>query len=356
MIAHIVGNRPQFIKLAPLYHELQKRNYEQCIIHSGQHYDANLSEIFFEELDIPRPCANLQVGSGSHAEITARAMLGLEKELIKLSPDLVILYGDTDTTLAGVLAASKLNIPVAHVEGGTRSYHKENPEECNRIVADHLSDILFCPDEISVKYAGMEGLSKKSFWTGDIMYDTFLSASHKEEEKRQEEEIILMTWHRQENTASRERMESIIHFVKRLNGKIVCPMHPRTQKCLKNFGLWEEIQGIDNMEIIEPVGYREMISLMQSAKLIVTDSGGVSKESSFAGAKCLFMMDLDVWGDLMKAGWIVKVNPEDEESVNEALAFAKKAARVEEAKRPKFYGDGHAAEKIVDLLEKNLFI
>lgn len=356
MIVHIVGNRPQFIKLAPLYHELEKRNYEQCIIHSGQHYDANLSEIFFEELAIPQPYVNLQVGSGSHAEITARAMLGLEKELIKSEPDLLILYGDTDTTLAGALVASKLNIPVAHVEGGERTHHKENPEECNRIVTDHLSDIIFCSDKISVESAREEGLGEISFWTGDIMYDTFLSAVQKSGDTHEKEEIILMTWHRQENTESRERMESIIRFLKMLNGKIICPMHPRTRKCLKNFDLWEEIQSIDSIEIIEPVGYLEMIVLMQSARLIVTDSGGVSKESSFAGAKCLFMLDLDVWDDLLKTEWILKVNPESEESVRRALSFAQKAERVDEKNRPKYYGDGHTAEKIVDLLEQHSFI
>lgn len=355
MIAHIVGNRPQFIKLAPLYHELQKRNYEQCIIHSGQHYDMNLSDIFFEELDIPKPCENLMVGSGSHAEITARAMLGLEKQLTEISPDLVILYGDTDTTLAGGLVASKLTIPIAHVEGGTRTYHKENPEECNRIVTDHLSDILFCPDKASAECAQKEGLGDKAFFTGDIMYDTFLSASSREE-KTTEEEIILLTWHRQENTESKERMESIIRFIRKMNGKILCPMHPRTQKYLRKYELWEDIESIDNLEIIEPVGYLEMLSLMQRARLIVTDSGGVSKESSFAGAKCLFMVDLDIWDDLVKAGWILKVDPQNETSVKEALMFADEAARVKKNDRPCFYGDGHAAARMVDLLEENSLI
>lgn len=354
MIAHIVGNRPQFIKLAPLYHELQNRNYEQCIIHSGQHYDAGLSEIFFDELNIPQPCVNLQVGSGSHAEITAGVMLGLEKELIRIKPKLIILYGDTDTTLAGALVSSKLKISIAHVEGGSRTHHKENPEECNRIVADHLSDILFCPDKISLESAEKEGMREKSFLTGDIMYDTFLSMDSGEEVSG--EEIILMTWHRQENTERKERMESIIRFIRKLDGKIICPLHPRTQKCLKKFGLWEEICSIDNLKIIEPVGYLEMISLMKRARLIVTDSGGVSKESSFAGAKCLFMVDLDVWDDLVKNKWICKVNPEDETSVQEALSFGKNAVRVAESERPKFYGDGCAAVKMVDLLEKHLFI
>ncbi|MCH5261447.1 MAG: UDP-N-acetylglucosamine 2-epimerase (non-hydrolyzing) [Lachnospiraceae bacterium] len=353
-IVHIVGNRPQFIKLAPLYHELERRNYEQCIIHSGQHYDAGLSDIFFKELSIPQPYINLKVGSGTHAEITAGVMLGLEKELINISPRFVVLYGDTDTTLAGALTAAKLNIPIAHVEGGIRTHYKGNPEEYNRIVADHLSDILFCPDKVSLDSAEKEGMIAKAYLTGDIMYDTFLSMDSGVETT--EDEIILMTWHRQENTDRKDRMESIIRFIRKLDGKIICPMHPRTQKCLKNFGLWEEVCSIENLKIIDPVGYLEMISLMKRARLIVTDSGGVSKESSFAGAKCLFMLEADIWDDLVKHHWILKMNPEDEASVKEALLFSTRAARVAESERPKFYGDGQAAVKMVDLLESKLII
>ena len=354
MIVHIVGNRPQFIKLAPLYHELEKRNYEQCIIHSGQHYDENLSGIFFKELNIPTPYVNLLVGSGSHAEMTAKTMLRLETELTKIHPELVVLYGDTDTTLAGALVASKLNIAIAHVEGGTRTNHKENPEECNRIVTDHLSSILFCPDRVSLQYAVLEGMKDYSFFTGDIMYDTFLSVTEKIEKKQ--DEIILLTWHRQENTVSKERMKSIIYLISKLEGKIVCPMHPRTVKSLKEFGLWENIKSVKNLEITEPVGYLEMVTLMQQARLIVTDSGGVSKESSFAGARCLFLVDLDIWDDLVNDGWIMKVNPEDKQSVQDAVTFAKRAKRVEEKKRPRYYGDGHSASKMVDLLENKKMI
>lgn len=355
MIVHLVGNRPQFIKLAPLYHELEKRNYEQCIIHSGQHYDADMSDIFFEELHIPQPYVNLRVGSGSHAEITAGVMLRLEKKLLEIAPNLIILYGDTDTTLAGAITAVKLNIPIAHVEGGARTHHRDNPEENNRIVTDHLSSIIFCPDRISVENAAKEGMEGYSFLTGDIMYDTFLSMDMAKTEISGDE-IILMTWHRQENTGTRERMESIIHFIQNLNGKIICPMHPRTRKCLEDFGLWGEISNIGNLEIIEPVGYLEMTSLMKRARLIVTDSGGVSKESSFAGAKCIFMVDLDVWDDLVKCGWIFKLNPENEISVKDALKFAENARRVAVSERPRFYGDGRTAAKIVDLLEQNGYI
>ncbi len=356
MITHIVGNRPQFIKLAPLYHELNRMGYQQNIIHSGQHYDENMSDVFFEELGIPAPYVNLAAGGGSHAQMTAKAMIGLEKELLDKKPELVILYGDTNTTLAGAVVASKLCIPIAHVEAGPRTHNKANPEECNRVATDHLSTILFCPDDVSLQNLQREGLGEIACMTGDIMYDTYLSIAGRAVQEDAQEEIIVMTWHRQENTADRARMESILHLVERLGSKVVCPLHPRTKKCLAQFGLLEKAESIANLEIIEPVGYVEMVSLMNRAKLILTDSGGVSKESSFAGAKCLFMLTLDVWEDLMQEDWIHKVNPEDEESVNEALRIAEGAKRVAPEDRPRYYGDGHAAAKMVQELKNRKLI
>ncbi len=355
MITHIVGNRPQFIKLAALYHELNKEGYEQNIIHSGQHYDENMSDVFFQELDIPKPCVNLAAGGGSHAQVTAKAMIGLEEELMRIKPELVVLYGDTNTTLAGAVVAAKLCIPIAHVEAGPRVHHKSNPEECNRIATDHLSDILFCPDEISMENLRREGLGECACMTGDIMYDTYLTIAGGPAGEPQEE-VIVMTWHRQENTADRERMESILRLVERLGEKVVCPMHPRTKKCLQEYGLWEKAQAVPNLEIVDPIGYVEMVKLMQRAKLILTDSGGVSKESSFAGAKCLFMLEIDIWDDLARIDWLHKVNPQREESVADALRFASQARHVAVADRPKFYGDGHAAAKMVRALRERGFI
>ncbi|MDE7246804.1 MAG: UDP-N-acetylglucosamine 2-epimerase (non-hydrolyzing) [Lachnospiraceae bacterium] len=355
MITHIVGNRPQFIKLAALYHELDKEGYEQNIIHSGQHYDENMSDVFFQELDIPKPYINLAAGGGSHAQVTAKAMIGLEEELLRVKPSLVILYGDTNTTLAGAVVAAKLCIPIAHVEAGPRVHHKSNPEECNRIATDHLSDILFSPDEISIQNLRREGLAERACMTGDIMYDTYLAIAGQTAQEVLEEAIV-MTWHRQENTADRERMESILQLVERLGEKVICPMHPRTKKCLQEYGLWERAQAISNLEITEPVGYVEMVKLMQRAKLILTDSGGVSKESSYAGAKCLFMLDVDVWEDLVRIDWLHKVNPQSEESVADALRFASLAQRVAVEERPKFYGNGHAASKMVQMLRERGYI
>ncbi len=352
MITHIVGNRPQFIKLAPLYHELEKEGCEQNIIHSGQHYDENMSAVFFDELGIPAPTVNLSAGGGSHGQMTARIMVSLEEELTACRPDLVILYGDTNTTLAGAITAAKLCIPIAHVEAGPRVHNKENPEECNRIVTDHLSDILFCPDAISLHNLEQEGLGQAAYMTGDIMYDTYLSIADRVQLSGRQEEVIVMTWHRQENTCSRERMESILNLVERLDGKIICPLHPRTRKCLVEYGLLERAEKIPGLEITEPIGYTEMVKLMNRARLILTDSGGLSKESSFAGAKCLFMLDMDIWEDLVKDKWLYKFDPENEESVEEALRFAGQAKRVDAADRLRHYGDGHAAAKMVQKLKE----
>lgn len=354
MIMHIVGNRPQFIKLAPLYHELNRRGYKQLIIHSGQHYDENMSDIFFRELDIPEPAYNLNVGSGSHAEITSKAMLRIEKTLINNPTELLFVYGDTDTSLAAAIAAKKLNVPIAHVEGGVRSGNRSNPEENNRIIVDHMSDIIFCPDRDSVLNATSENLGDRSFCTGDIMYDTYIEMSQKLGECGADG-IILMTWHRQENTSSKERMNAILDLLGNIEDVIICPMHPRTVKCLKQFELWEKANKITNLQIIEPVGYSEMVRLMSKSKLILTDSGGLSKESSFAGIKCLFMVDLDIWPDLLRSGWIIKINPEDNKDVERAIQTAKYAIRYPEIERPRFYGDGHSARIMIDMLiEKKL--
>lgn len=352
MITHIVGNRPQFIKLAPLYHELEKEGLVQNILHSGQHYDENMSEIFFEELGIPSPDVNLSAGGGSHAQMTAKIMVGLEEELTAHRPELVILYGDTNTTLAGAVTAAKLCIPIAHVEAGPRTHKKENPEECNRIVTDHLSDILFCPDEVSLRNLEREGLGETAYMTGDIMYDTYLSIADRLRPADPQEEIVVMTWHRQENTCSRERMESILRFVERLGSKVICPLHPRTRKCLAEYGLLERAETIPNLKMMEPVGYTEMVRLMNRARLILTDSGGLSKESSFAGAKCLFMLEMDMWEDLVREKWMYKFDPQNAEGVEEALCFAGKAKRAAVEDRPRFYGDGHAAAKMVRKLRE----
>ena len=348
MITHIVGNRPQFIKLAPVYAELKNRGYEQSIIHSGQHYDKNMSDVFFEELGLPAPDVNLGVGSGSHAEMTGRAMVGVEKTLTDMNPELVILYGDTDTTLAAAIATKKLNIPIAHVEGGIRTYNKTNPEEANRVLTDHISDIIFCPTKASVVDGEKEGLGDRLVYSGDVMYDTYLMVSGRQGNTGTSEDIVLMTWHRAENTSTKERMSAILDLVEKMPYKVVCPLHPRTVKCLQNFELWDRAVSIRNFAIEEPVGYFQMVKYMNQARIILTDSGGLSKESSFAGIKCLFMVDIDVWRELMDIDWIHKFDPESEQDVIKAIEIANRAERVELDKRPMFYGNGKAAAIIAD--------
>lgn len=356
LIMHIVGNRPQFIKLAPLSKEFQARGYKDIILHTGQHYDKNMSDVFFEELGIDQPVENLEVGSGSHAEITARAMIGVEKACMKYKPSIVIIYGDTDTTLAAAIACKKLNIPVVHVEAGPRTYHKENPEEMNRVVVDHISDMCFCPDKSSVGNLNKEGIIDNVWFSGDIMYDAFLQTQIKQDEDLLEKydlkkgDYVLMTWHRQENTESRERIEQILSFIEKVESKILYPIHPRTKKVLHQFGLWERLNNITNLTVIGPVGYVEMVNLQSNCKIILTDSGGLSKESVFAGVKCLFMVDLHVWPDLEKIGWIKHINFDDEVSVEEALKDIK--ADKADKQTVDFYGDGRAAAKIVDCIEE----
>lgn len=359
-IVHIVGNRPQFIKLAPLSHELHKRGYEDMIIHSGQHYDSRMSDIFFEELEIEKPVMNLNVGSGTHAEITAKTMMGVEKAILEIKPAIVILYGDTDTTLAAALACRKLNVPVVHVEAGARTYSKENPEEMNRIVVDHVSDLCFCSDRQSVENLKKEGIIENVFFTGDIMYDTFLQMKGKcnqdllSEYGLEKDNYVLMTWHRQENTDSKERMEMILGFLERIDCNILYPVHPRTEKMLKTFNLWDRAIKIENLILTEPLGYQEMVYLQNSCKIILTDSGGLSKESVFAGAKCLFILDLQVWPDLEKTGWLYHVDFLDESSMEQALEMIK--APKSEKVQVDFYGDGHAAEKMVDIMEEKGYL
>jgi len=356
LIMHIVGNRPQFIKLAPLSKELQGRGYKDIILHTGQHYDKNMSDVFFEELGIDKPVENLEVGSGSHAEITARAMIGVEKACRKYKPSIVIIYGDTDTTLAAALACKKLNIQLVHIEAGPRTYHKENPEEVNRVIVDHISDLCFCPDKISVENLQREGIVENVWFSGDIMYDAFLHTRIKQKEvllekyHLEKDNYVLMTWHRQENTGSRERVEQILSFLEKVDSRILYPIHPRTKKVLHQFGLWERINNISNLTVIEPVGYVEMVYLQSNCKIILTDSGGLSKESVFAGVKCLFMVDLHVWPDLEAIGWIKHIDFDDEEKVKEALEEIK--ADKADKQTVEFYGDGHAAAKIADCIEE----
>lgn len=359
-VMHVVGNRPQFIKLAPVSRELQKRKIEEVIIHTGQHYDANMSDIFFEELGIPQPACNLNVGSGSHAQVTGKALLAVERVMLEYKPKCVVVYGDTNSTLAAALAAAKLCIPVVHVEAGPRTYNRKNPEECNRIVVDHIADYLCAPNRISVKNLLKEGIDEKNvFFTGDVMYDEFLYCLSQEERKERIEgypkAYILMTWHRQENTCSKERMEKIIDFMEKVDYPIILPLHPRTRVMLKEYDLESRVNEIPSLRIIEPVGYKEMVRLLYHCKLLISDSGGASKEASFVGKKCMYMLDLDIWPDLIKAGYIQIVDIDDKQSAEEGLEEIRRIIfQGKKLDKLDIFGNGDASEKIVNLVEKIL--
>lgn len=355
-VMHIVGNRPQFIKLAPVSRELRGRKIEEGIIHTGQHYDTDMSDIFFEELKIPKPVRNLNVGSGSHAQVTGKAMIRIEETLFEYQPKCVIVYGDTNSTLAAALAAAKLCIPIVHVEAGLRIFEKRNPEECNRIVVDHIADYLCTPDKICVDNLLKEGISKKKiFFTGDVMYDQFLyclnNSTIPEGHSRCPDDYILMTWHRQENTCSKEKMEQIINFVEQIHYTVVLPLHPRTSKLLSQYGLEERINKISFLKIIHPVSYKEMVSLLSRCRLLISDSGGASKEASFVGKKCIYILNFDVWKELIQAGYIQSVDMNNEKSVEEALKEIENILiHGSKLGRTDVFGDGTAAVKIADII------
>lgn len=358
-IMHVVGNRPQFIKLAPVSRAVRQRGYEEVIIHTGQHYDENMSKVFFEELEIPYPKVNLNVGSGTHAQITAKVISRLEEVVIDEKPNAVLIYGDTNSTLAAAIVVSKLNIPLFHVESGSRTYDKVNPEEKNRIVSDHLSDYLFTPDRISADNLRKEGIDlNRIIFSGDVMYDQFLYVTSQNTDSSIEkypQNYILMTWHRQENTCSKNRMEKMLNFLEKINYKILLPLHPRTGKLLVEYELWDRIKTNDNLIIISPIGYKEMTVLLSQCKLLITDSGGVSKEASFVGKKCFFPLKLEVWPELMELGYINIVDIEDDQSIQYNIKEMEEIISMNKSMvKSSCFGNGNAVEIILDTIEKAL--
>lgn len=352
-VVSIVGARPQFVKAAPISRALRAAGHEEFLLHTGQHYDTNLSAIFFEELEIPPPNANLGVGSGHHGAQTAAMLAGIEKMLLAETPDRVLVYGDTNSTLAGALAAAKLHIPVAHVEAGLRSFNRLMPEELNRMIADHLSDILLCPSQTAVDNLKSEGVTHGVHLVGDVMYDAVLLFAQLARERStisKELEIepgkyLLATVHRAENTDDIGRLGNILTAFSQLSEPVIFPIHPRTRKAIADSGDGG-LRLSDNVRQIAPVGYLDMLMLEQNARMILTDSGGIQKEAYWLGVPCVTLRDETEWGETVAAGWNV-------------LAGAN-AARIVEAVRKlrpaagsnaPLYGDGHVARQCVSVLE-----
>ncbi|HEY8892356.1 MAG TPA: UDP-N-acetylglucosamine 2-epimerase (non-hydrolyzing) [Clostridium sp.] len=348
-ILTVVGARPQFIKAAAVSNIIRKE-HEEILVHTGQHYDENMSKVFFEELKIPKPDYNLGIGSGGHGKQTGAMLIQLEELYLKEKPDMVLVYGDTNSTFAGAVCASKLLIPVAHIEAGLRSFNMNMPEEQNRILTDHISKYLFVPTTSAVKNLSAEGITSGVYNVGDVMYDATLNFTHisKEKSKIMEElklsegEFILATIHRAENTNDINRLRNIIEALNESGQKIVLPLHPRTKKYMDDYGLVFK----NNIKIIEPVGYLDMISLEMHCKKIVTDSGGVQKEAFFMNKPCITMRDETEWVETVENGWNIIVGTDKAKILDGIVNFKPNKAQQD------IFGDGHAAEKILKIINK----
>jgi UDP-N-acetylglucosamine 2-epimerase len=307
-IVNIVGARPQFVKMA-LIAEASKLFSELrfCIVHTGQHYDRNMSDIFFRDLNIPKPAYNLNVGSDSHTGQIGKMIQGLGKILSEQSPDIVFVYGDTNSTLAGALASAKMNIPLAHIEAGLRSFNKTMPEEINRIVTDRVSDILFCPTKTAVTNLRREGISKRVFYVGDVMIDMLVRYSTISRKKsrilnavnQRPGDYYLATVHRAYNTDDIERLKRLIKVFGSLDRRVVFPIHPRTRKALSN----HRIAIPSNVLMLDPVSYIDMLMLEMNARVILTDSGGVQKEAHFFRVPCVTLREETEWVETVETGW-----------------------------------------------------
>lgn len=350
-IVTVVGARPQFIKAAVVSRVIRKfQDFKEIIVHTGQHYDENMSEIFFDELDIPKPDFNLAIGSGSHGQNTGRMIEAIERVLIDLSPALVLVYGDTNTTLAAAVAASKLHIPIAHVEAGLRSFNRRMPEEINRVLTDHVSSLLFTPSNVAVSNLSNEGISgRKVVNVGDVMFDAakfYLNLAEKKstilkELDLEKSQYLLLTMHRQENTDDANRLQGIFEGLGSADFPIIWPVHPRTSKMLKSFGIKQP----DNIRMIDPVGYLDMVMLEKNARKIVTDSGGVQKEAFYHGIPSLTLRDETEWLELVDLG-VTKIVGANPELIRNGLMADDKIIAPENS----VYGSGNAGNLIVDEL------
>jgi UDP-N-acetylglucosamine 2-epimerase len=350
-IVTIVGARPQFIKASPVSRALRK-TCREYLVHTGQHYDQNMSQLFFDELAIPAPDLNLEIGSGPHGLQTGQMLVAIERVLQAEKPDWVIVYGDTNSTLAGALAAGKLGIPIAHIEAGLRSFNRTMPEEINRILTDRISSLLFCPTRSAVNHLAAEGIRNGVHLTGDVMYDAalyFAEMAQKKSTVLQDQGLppksyILATIHRAQNTDDPVALTRIVEALLACGQTVVFPVHPRTRGFLDRYGLLEKIRSAGDLVLLEPVGYLDMIRLEQNATRIVTDSGGVQKEAYFFQTACITLRNETEWTETVADGWNLLVGTDQQKIVNAMVSFSPKQSRAEH------YGDGHAGEKIAEII------
>jgi UDP-GlcNAc3NAcA epimerase len=351
----VVGARPQFVKAAAISHAISRRaasggsTIEEYIVHTGQHYDVSMSDIFFEELTIPQPSKHLEVGSGNHGAQTGEIMRRLEPVVLSEAPNAVLVYGDTNSTLAGALVAVKLHVPVVHVEAGLRSFDRQMPEEINRVVTDHLSELLACPSPAAVGNLALEGIRQGVHLVGDVMYDVLAATMLSLGDTNQVAErlhlgsrpYVVVTVHRAANTDDPDRMGAVFAALGDLVAAgfdVVFPVHPRTRSLVE---AWDRPAGIHT---IEPLGYRDMLGLVHHAHAVATDSGGLQKEAAWLGTPCITLRDSTEWIETIEEGWNVLVGT-DREAIGNAVISAKPPGQPFDT-----YGAGRAAEAVVELL------
>ena len=358
-IITIIGARPQFIKAAMVSKALDKE-IEEIIVHTGQHYDKNMSDIFFEQLEIPKPKYNLGIGSGSHGAQTGEMLIKIEEVLLKEKPEYVMVYGDTNSTLAGALAASKLLIPVIHVEAGLRSYNRAMPEEQNRVLTDHISSVLICPTQTALDNLKKEGITENVYLTGDVMCDSVIHYSNLAEkkinlsnidlvplyEKKEVTEWYLATIHRQENTMDDKNLTNILEVFEKLDKMVIFPVHPRIKAMVNKLNQENQYK---NIYFVEPVDYLTMLYLTKNACKVVTDSGGLQKECYILDTPCITIRDQTEWIETLKNGYNILAKPEKHELYEKIMN-----AKIVDSNKVHYYGDGHAANEINEIILKHI--
>jgi len=352
-VVTVVGTRPQLVKAAALSRYVRERHVE-VLVNTGQHYDYEMSQLLIEELSLPSPDYDLGVGSGTHAFQTGETLMRVERVLLKERPDMVLVYGDTNSTLAAALAAAKLNMSVGHVEAGIRHHDRSVPEEVNRVVTDALATLLFCPTEHAVANLRAEGRSDGVYWTGDVMYDLLLGYV---EQARRDSRILrrlglecgryfVATVHRASNTDAPDALRNIFSALIEAEQTVVIPLHPRTRQALEALGMLEQVEAAERLLIVPPVGYIDFLALQMHAALILTDSGGVQKESYLLGVPCVTLRPYSPWPETVVEGWNMTVSPD-----KTAILNAIRRARASDVERSTgAFGNGHAAEAICDVL------
>lgn len=354
-ILTVVGARPQFIKAAPVSKALRQK-FREILVHTGQHYDPEMSDIMFRDLELPEPDFHLGVGSGSQAQQTGEIMIRLERVAAEVKPDAMLVFGDTNSTLAGALVAAKLVLPLAHIEAGLRSFNRRMPEEINRVLTDRVSQFLFCPTRQAVENLRREGIVEGVHLVGDVMLDAALHFSAQAEGRvdalrrlgLRPQLYVLATVHRPANTDDPERLASIVEAFVTAPTTIVFPIHPRTEQALRRFGLRDKLAHAGNVLDLPPLSYLETLQLVRHARCIATDSGGMQKEAYFFGVPCVTLRDETEWVETVADGWNRLVGA-DRDKILDALAnFTPTGSRHDH------YGDGHASERIAEVLYRGL--